>query len=191
MNKAFKKWKLATRRKNNNKEGKTVDKEEEEKEQIYGIKHWSRVVAISRKRIRVKNFLQTKTTTSSTTPNIWRGAPYKSRSPTSTSRYGAKPHIKHGSKPPSQSVQSRYPSDIAIEADYLAFCPRGQIISNWAFARARHLLSTVVARTLSLWFNTHMHCLPIWTRVACMLAERSRSAHQVLESTLAMAAAAP
>eukprot|EP00965_Chrysotila_dentata_P166045 5482467-Pleurochrysis_carterae.AAC.1 len=28
--------------------------------------------------------------------NIWCGAPYKSWCPTSTSRYGAEPHIKHG-----------------------------------------------------------------------------------------------
>eukprot|EP00965_Chrysotila_dentata_P104964 3466795-Pleurochrysis_carterae.AAC.1 len=35
-------------------------------------------------------------TTSGTTSSIWCETPYKSRSPTSTSRYGAEPRLKHG-----------------------------------------------------------------------------------------------
>eukprot|EP00965_Chrysotila_dentata_P254360 6211843-Pleurochrysis_carterae.AAC.1 len=82
--------------------------------------------------------------------------------------------------PLTQLVISRYPSDIAIEADYLAFDLETRTLPVRPSRAPDSYLQTVVARGFHLQIGTHMHSLPFWTRVACVLAERSRSAPQVL-----------
>eukprot|EP00965_Chrysotila_dentata_P231389 6198332-Pleurochrysis_carterae.AAC.1 len=50
-----------------------------------------------------------------------------------------------GSKLLSQSVISRYPSKIAMKADYLAFCPRDPVTCSSTLGRAFIYLQTVAA----------------------------------------------
>eukprot|EP00965_Chrysotila_dentata_P260453 6213912-Pleurochrysis_carterae.AAC.2 len=65
-------------------------------------------------------------------------------------------HTFLASKPLTQLAISRYPSDIAIEADYLAFCHRDPIISSSIFARARQLV-TNCRRARPSFANQHAH----------------------------------
>eukprot|EP00965_Chrysotila_dentata_P050883 1687754-Pleurochrysis_carterae.AAC.1 len=68
-----------------------------------------------------------------------------------------------------------------IETDYLAFCPQDQIISSLPPSRAPdNYLQTVVARACHLQFDTHMHGFLVCSCIACVLAERPRSAPGVL-----------
>eukprot|EP00965_Chrysotila_dentata_P194450 6176371-Pleurochrysis_carterae.AAC.2 len=69
-------------------------------------------------------------------------------------------------KPLTQSVISRFPSNIAIKADYLAFALETEQLPFRPSRAPDRCLQTVVALTC----------------VACVLAERSRSAPQILET---------
>eukprot|EP00965_Chrysotila_dentata_P245417 6206546-Pleurochrysis_carterae.AAC.4 len=63
--------------------------------------------------------------------------------------------------PSTQSVLSRYPSDVAIEADYLAVCPREPNITILTLARARPTVTCNCRRVRrSPQFETHMHSSP-------------------------------
>eukprot|EP00965_Chrysotila_dentata_P006478 211359-Pleurochrysis_carterae.AAC.1 len=57
-------------------------------------------------------------------------------------------------------------------------------------SRARQLLLNCRRARLSFAIDTHMHRLPFCSRIAGMLAERSRCAPQALGTLLAMAAPA-
>eukprot|EP00965_Chrysotila_dentata_P199540 6179448-Pleurochrysis_carterae.AAC.1 len=95
-------------------------------------------------------------------------------------------HIFLASKPLAQLAISQRPSNIAIESDYLAFWPRDQTITLSTLARARQILINCRRARLSFAIDTHMHGLPFSSRIACILAERSRSAFQALRTLLVM-----
>eukprot|EP00965_Chrysotila_dentata_P039212 1303436-Pleurochrysis_carterae.AAC.1 len=80
--------------------------------------------------------------------------------------------------PITQLVLSRYPSDIAIEVNYLAFCPRDRTFTISTLARARSLTLTCAVPQMGLASHAYFR-------------SASRSAPQVLGYTvLTMAAAA-
>eukprot|EP00965_Chrysotila_dentata_P209620 6185401-Pleurochrysis_carterae.AAC.1 len=92
------------------------------------------------------------------------------------------PYFPHSAiSPLTQLVISRYPSAIAIEADYVAFFFSRPKYYHFD-PRARPTVTCNCHRArLSPQFGTRMHCFPFWTCVACVLAECSRSASPVAE----------